>query len=139
MTRRWRSVTNYGLRDIDVDAVIRKEILIRQGAAKSTFEPIQGEIISALSPAKYCFVFVNSYRPSDSSIQAHVNDVELQRTLPFGPIGIVHAHTKVVAQIRRLSPPKSPLIDEPVAEEALVYPKDKVISIQKGHRLRRRV
>jgi hypothetical protein len=137
MTKRWRSVADYDLANIDVGAVIRREILIKKGVAASRFGAVtQGEIISSLSPHDYFWIVLGSCIPTDSSIQ--IQPVELQPMLPFDPSGVVLAHAKVVAQIRHTVASKSPLIEEPVAEEGFVYPKQKVVNIRKGRRLTRK-
>jgi len=137
MTKRWRSLAEYDLSNIDVEAVIRREILIQQGkAASSSGAVTQGEIISALGPQEYSWIFWGSCMPTDSSIQNQ--SIELQRMLPFGPSGIVQAHEKVVAQMRRTPEPKSPLVEGSVAEDGFVYPTQKVANIRKGRRLVRK-
>lgn len=113
MGRKWHFRDTGSLSGVDVEAAIRKQILIRLGVETSS------ELITATDPRRYAYVFAENVE------QRAVNKMSA-------------GNMKVVAQMRRAGSPQSAL-KEPAAEDTLLYPRDKVVQIRKGLRLKKGV
>ena len=109
-----RKYAHSNLGEIDLDAILRKRALVLGGAKRSS----STAITQTLPPR----LFLDW---SDSS---------QHRTTSRG---VGASYRKLVAQMRQTTVPSSPLV-ESVLETDFTYPRDKVVNIRKGLKLRKR-
>lgn len=125
--QRWRTRDDKHLSPETIEAIIRKEALIKMGV------PVEGTNITASSRRRsyllrsYLLLMTRAQCSWSNSSADYQPKKEVAQT-----------YNKVVAQMRAARVPQSPLISEPVSEGEFVYPHQKVVNIRKGLQLRRK-